>query len=343
IEHGVFPDVAASAFEQIAGFADYGFCQSHAGSLARLAYETMYIKLHHPAAFTASLLSNQPMGFYPVEVLVWEARRRGVRFLPVDINRSEARCTLEDARVRLGLEQVRAVGPERAEEIVSERRAHGPYRSLRDFVGRTGFVGKLAEGLILAGAFDHEHRAHPELLWELYRQRPDRRQRDLGLVEPETAITWPERTEAEQTALDYLILGFSLERHLIEHYRSRLAALGVVPSTRLPKLRDGQVTRIGGMVICRQKPPTAKGYLFLTLEDEHGLMNVIVRPDVYEKYRDILRQNPLLAIAGRLQHAYGTLNILAERVLGLDLSVPDAPPQAEPRPLAAAARSHDFR
>ncbi|MDP9382017.1 MAG: hypothetical protein M3Q29_18115 [Chloroflexota bacterium] len=156
VANGVSERVAEDCFGQIAGFADYGFCQSHAAALARLAYETMWLKLYHPSAFVAGPLNNQPMGFYPVEVLVWDTRRRGVRFLPVGINGSTARCTLEgdEPLVRLGLGRVKGVGESVAESIVRARGEGGPYDSLAGFARRTGTVGRPLENLVLAGAFD---------------------------------------------------------------------------------------------------------------------------------------------------------------------------------------------
>ena len=411
--NGIASAVAGEAFRQISSFADFGFCRSHSAALARTAYEGLYLKRYHPAAFYAALVNNQPMGFYPTEVLIWDARRHGIRFLPVDVNRSGARCTLEGVGdwglgvgegtaltltlsqrerglgsfplplgegeregslflpsprreggegvrsgpvspntqhptpntlvphppVRLGFEQVRWVGKERARGIVAEREANGSYRSLRDFLRRTGLHGKPVEGLILAGAFDFEGRPRSDLLWDLYGHDEPAGQRSLGL--PETRPDLPDRSEHEEVLLDHLVLGFSLEHHLVESYRRRLRALGVVDSRALERQPTGGEVRIGGLVVCRQRPQTAKGYVFLTLEDERGLVNVIAAPDVFRQYRDALRNGSLIAVVGRLQRAYGTVNVLARRAITLDLTRPDAP-VAESAPSAATVRSHDF-
>lgn len=344
LRNGIAPRIAAAAFQQIAGFADYGFCKSHAAALARLAYETMYLKLYHPAAFAAGLINSQPMGFYPVEVLIWDARRHGVVFQPVDIDLSGARCTLEGepAAVRLGFAQVKGVGAAAAERIVEERASGGPYRSLAEFCRRTGLAGKAVEGLILAGAFDGIGVTRQELLWEFYGLSTDRSQAEVAL--PEDPVQLPTRSPYEQTLLDYAILGFSLDYQLVEHYRHRLTGLRAVTSDQLAKWRDGAQVRIGGLVVSRQAPATAKGFVFLTLEDERGLMNVIVRPDVYTRYRLPLRSYQLVAIAGTVQRSNGLVNVLAERVLGLDLSVPDPDHtgQVNPSTVAPVVRSHDF-
>lgn len=344
VANGIPPTVAAAAFDQIAGFADYGFCQSHAAALARLAYETMYLKLYHPAAFAAALLNNQPMGFYPVEVVIWDARRHGVVFRPVDINRSAARCTLEGdpPAVRLGLARVKGVGEAVAEAIVRERQTHGPYRSLADCLQRTALTPPAIEALILAGAFDALGRSRQELLWDAYALTGSSQAPELAL--PEEQPIFPTRSEHEQTLLDYAVLGFSLDYHLVEHYRRRLAGLRVVPSTALARWPDGAPVRVGGLVVCRQAPPTAKGFVFLTIEDEHGLVNVIVQPDVYARYRDVLRNQPLIAVAGRVQRGAGSTNVLAERAVGLDLNVPNPPQSGEHAACAIqpSLAAHDF-
>lgn len=366
--NGIDRSTAAEVFRQISGFADFGFCRSHSAALARTAYEGLFLKRYHPAAFYAALISNQPMGFYPVEVLVWDGRRHGIRFLPADINRSAARCTLEDVghwvsgaggredagshppapitthhlapSVRLGLEQVRWVGREVAAQIVAEREAAGPYRSLLDFCRRTGITGKTAEGLVLAGAFDFEGRSRQDQLWELYGQDGDATRSTLRL--PEESVKLPERTEHEQILLDHFVLGFSLERHLVEGYRRRLDALGVIRSDKLERQSAGREVRVGGLVVCRQRPMTAKGYVFLTLEDEKGLINVIVRPEIYRQYRDALRNSCLVAVAGTLQRAFGTVNVVAQRAIALDPRIPSAPVSHPGEPIEAGVRSHDF-
>jgi error-prone DNA polymerase len=352
VANGIPAPVAATAFEQISAFADYGFCQSHAAALARLAYETMYLKLYHPAAFAAALLDNQPLGFYPPEVLVWDARRHGVAFLPVDIDQSSSLCTLEGdpPAVRLGLARVKGVGAAAAEALVGERAAHGPYRSLADCCRRTGLPMTAVEALVLAGAFDRFGGTRQELLWDAYAlagagapQRSSKiaagssaagRAAELDL--PEERPVLPPRPAHEQTLLDYAVLGFSLDHHLVAHYRRRLAGLRVVPSTELARWPDGGAVRVGGLVVCHQAPPTAKGFVFLTLEDEHGLVNVIVRPAVYARSREVLRDQPLVAIAGRVQRGDGPVNVLAERAVALDLAVPDPEREQVGRPAAAA-------
>lgn len=367
--NGIGAPIAAEVFRQISGFADFGFCRSHSAALARTAYEGLYLKRYHPAAFYAALISNQPMGFYPVEVLVWDGVRHGIRFRPVEINRSGERCRLEpnllaDAMggdhpplghalrlpedrhaqaqpdIRLGFTQVHGVGEEVAKWIVAERERGGTYRSLADFCRRTGLVGKPVEGLVLAGAFLFEGRSREEQLWELYgrTERPGLPALPLS----DEVVDLPARSEHDQVLLDHVILGFCLDRHLVVSYRRRLKALGVVTSKELERLANGREARVGGLVVCRQRPGTAKGFVFLTLEDEWGLINVIVRPDVYERYRSVLRDSHLIAVGGRVQKAYGTTNLIATRALAIDPRVADASPR-EKEIITASVRAHDFR
>jgi error-prone DNA polymerase len=357
VANGIELATATEAFRQISGFADFGFCRSHSAALARTAYEGLFLKRYHPAAFYAAVVSNQPMGFYPVEVLIWDGRRRGIQFLPVDANLSAARCTLSNPPaffpsqrprdlppqppVRLGFEQVRWVGREIAARIVRERDAGGPYRSLADFCQRTGLTGKPAEGLVLAGAFEFEGQSRQDQLWALYGHVGRPEQPSLSLSEEEAEL--PERTRHDQVLLDHFVLSFSLDRHLVESYRRRLRALGVTPSDQIGRIPDGREVRVGGLVVCRQRPGTAKGFVFLTLEDEHGLVNVVIRPDVYQQYREALRNSMLVAIAGKIQKALGTINIVASRAISLDPRVPDAEVMRRPfAPIEAGVKSHNF-
>jgi error-prone DNA polymerase len=290
------------------------------------------------------LLSNQPLGFYPKEVLVWDARRHHVSFRRVDINRSGPRCTLEGdpPTVRLGLEQVGGISPVVAAKIVAARELGGPYCSLSEFCQRTGVSGKVAEGLVLAGAFDGlDERSHSEQLWELYGRTGTVDRPSLSLEDEPVEL--PDFTSHEQMLRDHTVLGFSLNQHLTTSYRRRLRALGVVPSSELAKRSDGAAVRVGGLVVCRQRPQTAKGYVFVTLEDQWGLVNVIVRPSVFQAYRPTLRDSTLIAIAGRLQRQLGTINVLAERAIALDPRIPDSSTPSRPDSGVASIPAHTFR
>jgi error-prone DNA polymerase len=193
----------------------------------------------------------------------------------------------------------------------------------------------------LSGAFDTiDGRPRPEQLWELYGRNGTVTRPALSLSEE--AVDLPELSRHEQMLRDHVVLGFSLSQHFTTSYRARLRALGVIPSRDLDRRRDGDAVRVGGLVVCRQRPETAKGFVFLTIEDQWGLLNVIASPGVFRTYRAALRDSSLIAVAGRLQKADGTLNVIASRAIALDPRVPDATVSTQPTPIAVPVRSHDF-
>jgi error-prone DNA polymerase len=386
---------AGQVFDMLRGFAAYGFCKSHAAAFALLTYQSAWLRLYHPAEFYAALLNNQPMGFYSPEVVVNEAKRRGVPVLPVDVNQSRARCTVEASAelkvlsaesedspvggvsdqgltssqstddmvggtaagviyhaptalcgrdsshpcsalstqhlaLRLGLRYVRGLGPTTLARLDAER-ACGPYRSLADFCRRTGLARAPIENLIAIGAFDSFGLARRELLWQLgLIYRPPGPQAALPLPTEQDMVALPPMTTAEELLADYAVSGLSPHYHPIGLVRPRLPP-GVAPSTRLGQLRSGIHARVAGMIVCRQRPPTARGFVFLTLEDEHGLMNVIVRPGVYARDRRTINGEGLVLVDGAVQHQQGVLNLMARQVQPL------VPAAALP-----VARSHDY-
>ncbi|ACM06625.1 DNA polymerase III subunit alpha [Thermomicrobium roseum] len=339
--NGVARPVAERIFEQIAAFAEYGFCKSHAAALARTAYETLWLRAHYPAALLCALLNNQPMGFYAPEVLIWDALRRGIHVLPPDVLASAARSTLTGdpvhGPVRLGLTAVRGVGRAAAERIVAAR-SEEPFRDTADVVRRAQLTPEQVEALVLVGAFDRlaPDRSRRELLWDLLAVATERPERPRLLDVSEPAVRLPELDTVEQTFLDYAILGFCLDRHLMELYRAQRRILRVTPAARLRTLPPGATARVAGLVVCRQAPPTARGVLFLTLEDETGLVNVIVPPPVREQHRALLRRQPVLVIDGRVEREGALASLVAEEVrpLGRPLSA---------QPTRVRTLSHDFR
>jgi error-prone DNA polymerase len=330
VAHDVDAATANQVFDMLGGFAAYGFCKSHAAAFAMLTYQSAWLRLYHAPEFYAALLNNQPMGFYSPEVVVNEARRRGVPVLPVDVNQSRARCTIEERSIRLGLRYVKGLGPAAAGRLDAER-ACGPYRSLADFCRRGGLPRAAIENLIVVGAFDSLGLARRELLWQLgLLYRPPGPQAALPLPTDQDMVALPAFTVNEELLADYAVSGLSPRYHPIGLARPALAP-GICPSTRLGGLRHGARARVAGMVVCRQRPPTAKGFVFLTLEDEHGLMNVIVRPGVYARDRRTINGEGLVMVAGAVQHQEGVLNLLAQTVLPLEAA------RALP-----TARSHDY-
>ncbi|MCC6179480.1 MAG: DNA polymerase III subunit alpha [Chloroflexi bacterium] len=306
--------------QMVIGFAGYGFPRAHAYPFAHLALVSATLRLHYPAEYYAALLNCQPMGFYAPHTLVWDAHRHGVRILPIDVNASEWECRASASEgegaprtaLRLGFTLVKGLGAH-ARAVLERERTNGPYCSLADFARRTGLDRDAIERLAEVGAFLRfdERRAAIWRAGEL-----------AGLSGPSylpgLADELAERADLPAmdawaaTRADYSGLGLSPDRHLIQFYRPRLRVEGVLSAVELEQRRSGLV-RVGGIVICRQRPETAKEFMFMTIEDETGLVNVIVQPRVYREQTRILRGEPLLVIEGVLQREDGTTNVLARR------------------------------
>ncbi len=316
--NGVDEATAAEVFGQLAAFSGYGFCKSHAAAFALVAYQTLYLKTHYPAAFYCAILNHQPMGFYAPDVLVGDARRHGVPILAPDVNRSQEACVLEIADsspvVRLGLGYVHGLG-EAWQGYIVERRGGRPFRNLRDFCRRTRLPRPVVENLIRAGALDGFGKARRELLWELgglmYSEE------GLDIEVPVEAVVLPDLRQAERLGWEYELLGLASDDHVMSLYREALAARGVLSSQALAEQQAGQKVRVAGRVVVRQRPSSAKGYLFITLEDEMGLANLVVRPKVYERYRAAIRNSALLLVEGHLQREGEAFSVMVHSAVGL--------------------------
>jgi error-prone DNA polymerase len=310
--NGVGEATAVRVFNTLKGFAEYGFCKSHAAGFALLAYQSAWLKYYYPAEFYAALLNNQPMGFYTPEVIIGDAKRHGVRVLPVDINHSRDRCTVEEGRLRLGFRYVKEMG-EAAITDLEKARAEEPFMSLREFYRRTRLSREASENLVLAGAMDCFGKPKRELLWEL--GILEHRGRDgLMLDYPEYQIPLPRMTELEELSAEYHVQGLSARLHPMQVMRKEISRDGVMKSSEILTLFPDTKIRTAGYVVCRQAPATAKGHVFLTIEDEEGLLNVVLKPHIYQKYRYLVRTEPLLVIEGVLQKREGIANIIAQRV-----------------------------
>jgi error-prone DNA polymerase len=342
VANGVDGATAMEVWQQLAGFAGFGFCKSHAAAFALVAYQTLYLKAHFPAEFYCALLNHQPMGFYPPEVLVNDARHHHIPVLPPHTNHSQETCILEEVKIpegdrpmvqtdrgvparqglgiRLGLSYVRGLGPVWQVRIV-EQRGNDAFRDLEDFCRRTRLPRPLVENLIRAGALAGLGGARRDLLWELgglaYQEE------GLDIEVPIEPVSLPILGDAERLAWEYELMGMAPGDHVVRLYRKALQARGVLTSTELRERRDGERVRVAGWAVVRQRPPTAKGHLFVTLEDEEGLANLIVRPGVYEKYKDTLRNAPLLWVEGRLQKEGHATSVLVRSAAPL---TPPAPP-----------------
>ncbi len=311
LARGLDEPTANAIFDTLSAFAGYGFPKSHAAAFARTAYETLYLKAHYPAFFYAALLNNQPAGFYPPEVIVREALRHGVQVLPPDVNLSMAQCTVEGWAIRLGLGYISGLGPA-ALEVLEKEREKGPFSNLEDLCRRTRLPRDALEALILAGALDafgprrHLLARLPLILRRLVGQMP----LDDRPAEP----TPPQFNAHDDLLLDYALMGLSPRGHIASLWRSLFPE--AITSSELPFLEEGQEATLIGLAVSRQRPPTAKGLLFMALEDEHGLANVTVPPGVQRRHRTDLMQ-PLLLIRGRAQWRGSAVGLLAETLKAL--------------------------
>ncbi len=316
VANGIDRTAAEQLFHMLEGFADYGFPESHAASFALLAYASAYVKCHYPAIFAAAILNVQPMGFYSTEVLVNDARRHGVTIKPIEVNASEYWSFVEpDGSLRLGFHLVRGLG-EGQKERLEEALRGGPFADLLDFAKRTKLEKEAIENLAVAGAFSPWYRSRRNAMWAL-RALDEREARgELGRLmdmdEPE--VTFKPLVPKQETAFDLWSTGVTTQGQAIEHFRPQLNAARVIPAAHLAEMPNNLLCRVGGLVITRQRPGTAKGFVFLTLEDETGLVNVIVRPDIYEKFRRVIRMSNTLIIEGKLQKEAGAIDLLARAV-----------------------------
>jgi error-prone DNA polymerase len=316
LANGIERNAAEQLFAMLQGFADYGFPESHAASFALLAYASAYLKCHLPAIFAAAILNVQPMGFYSTEVLVNDARRHGVTVKPIEVNASEYWSRVElDGALRLGFHLVRGLG-EAQQQRLQGAIARGPFTDVLDFAHRTQLEREAIENLAIAGAFAPWYASRREAMWAL-RGLDEREARgELGAlmdVDEPSAQLKPVAPR-KITAFDLWSTGVTPSGHVMEHFRKFLTEQRVVPATKLRDLPRNCICRVGGLVITRQRPGTAKGFVFLTLEDETGLVNVIVRPDVYEKFRRPIRSSSTLIIEGKLQKEAGCIDLLAKHI-----------------------------
>lgn len=307
--NGLSEELAGEIFSKLEGFASYGFCKSHAAAFAKTAYDTCYLKSHYPEEFYCALLNNQPMGFYGPSVIVNDAKRHGVRILPAHINRSNDECTMEDGKLRLGLRYVRGLGV-LARERIEEQREREHFRDLPDFCRRTRLPRGVIENLIMVGAMDCWKAPRRQLLWQLGQLRYPEEELDLTL--PTGKVDLPALSQAERVGLEYGLLGLAVGDHIMSLYRYNLEAQGIKSSAAVSISHDGEKVQVAGRVIVRQAPPTAKGFVFITLEDEEGLMNLVIRPQVYERYRNPLRNSLLLIAGGKVQRADGVINVIVD-------------------------------
>ncbi|KAA0232447.1 MAG: Error-prone DNA polymerase [Acidimicrobiales bacterium] len=349
-ERGITGETAEQIWEKLAAFANYGFPESHSVSFAYLVYASAWVKYHYPAAFCAALLNAQPMGFYSPHSLVQDARRHGVVIRTPDVNRSAAKAVLEpagersgegpdrgEAAVRLGLEYVRNVGEDMAALIAARR----PYRNMEDVARRTGASLGVLEALATAGAFgcfdnpgdegdgDDARLDRRQALWIAGAVAQTGEDRLEGVVTGAHAPTLPFMDDREIASADLWATGISPDGHPTRFERDHLDELGVVPAAGLSDVESGTRVVVAGVVTHRQRPATAGGTMFINLEDETGLINVICSKGCWVRHRSVARAAPAMLIRGRLEKVEGVINVIAERL--------------EHLPVRSRLRSRDFR
>ncbi len=330
IARGYEPKFAEQVFQQVKGFSSYGFPESHAASFALLVYVSAWLKCHYPAAFAAALINSQPMGFYAPAQIVRDAEDHAVVIAPVDVNHSAWNCTLEGDRdnpvIRLGMRLVRGLREVDAERIVNARDRFGPAHSIDSLLRRTGVRNATLRALARADAFTSLKVDRQRALWRIQAIHDE----DLPLFdhidrndEPDIDedVELPAFTEPAQVRDDYHNIGLTLREHPIQFVRAHLAGRGVTPNVELADEAAwpaGRFVRVAGLVLVRQRPSTASGVLFITLEDETGIANLIIHPKFYERFRTTIRSSTALVVRGRIERNGIVVHTVVHGIESLD-------------------------
>ncbi len=319
---GVDDTTANAVYDKLTGFSGFGFPKSHAAAFALLAYQSAWLRHYYPTEFLCALLNAQPMGFYPPSTLVRDAQRKGVEVRSPDVNRSRAKCSNEDGAVRIGIEYVTHVGEDDAAVVVDERERNGPYRDVRELAQRTELGRDELEALVSSGACDCLGESRRELLWELglvprAQTVPGSRGEEQQLALPlDPTVETPELAEQsawERMLADYRLTSMSVGVHPLELLRPHLPE-GTLSSRELREREHRTTVAVAGMAVARQRPATAKGIVFMLLEDEFGQVNLIVPPQVYDRHRAIVRGEPLILAHGRFERIGRNQNVIVDRL-----------------------------
>jgi error-prone DNA polymerase len=331
-ENGIGKEAQDNIVQGISSFAMYGFPESHAASFALIAYASAYLKVHFLAAFTCGLLNNQPMGFYAPAVLIKDAQRHGLRVRPIDVQRSEWLCTLEheadgSLSLRVGLNYAKGLRQSSAEALLTARIENGPFSSVDDIAQRVPALNRkelvtLARIGALNSLGDVEHRR--DALWQVEQAGrpvgPLLRSATLSASLAETSMPLKKMTTHERLCADYAGTGLTTGPHPLAYHRAKFRQAGLVSADDLTRLPNHHFVHVAGCVIARQRPGTAKGFVFLSLEDETGIANVIFTPDAFEQNRVVVSRSRFVCVEGPLQHQDGVIHIKAQRIVPLDLT-----------------------
>jgi error-prone DNA polymerase len=331
LANGLQEQFALTVFHQIRGFGEYGFPESHAASFALLVYASCWIKHHHPDVFCCAMLNSQPLGFYTPAQLIADAQRHGVDVRGVDLNASDWECTLEavDAstyRVRLGLCMIRGLHQSDGMRIAAERRSHGNYKDQSDLVRRCRLGQAVLAVLADSGAMGSLSGNRRAAYWQALGQ--DKSYNSLPLLEaagvdvdepiPDSLVPMD---PSQEVAADYATTGLSLRGHPVEFHREKLNQLQIRRASDLPSLSHGRLVRVAGLIVLRQRPGTAKGITFVTMEDETGSINVVVRPKVWESHYLICKRSNAWLVHGILENREGVIHVVANFIDDLTDSI----------------------
>jgi DNA-directed DNA polymerase III PolC len=347
VARGYSQEFAERCFRQIEGFGEYGFPESHAASFALLVYASCWMKCHYPDVFAASLLNAQPMGFYAPAQIVRDAREHGIEVRPVDVNRSDWDCTLEEApfdparmkprhaemrgaiqskrAVRLGLRQVKGLSKAEMERLVAIRAESGTYDSVRDLWLRSGLDRGTMERLADADAFAGLGLSRRDALWAAQALDPNGAAERLPLFETAAAQDLQKEPDAhlppmqmgEEVINDYRFLSLSLKAHPVFFVRDELRRQRVLANQAMDTMPSGRRVTVSGIVLVRQRPGSAKGVIFMTIEDETGVANIIVWPKVFERLRPIVLGARFIKVTGRMQSDRGVIHVVADEIVDL--------------------------
>jgi len=340
VARGYDPEFAQRCFNQIKGFGEYGFPESHAASFAHLVYVSSWLKCHYPAAFAAALLNSQPMGFYAPAQIVRDAQEHGVAVLPIDVNRSDWNCTLENAGealpqrrgerlwraderwgLRLGLRQVDGLPEHLAARLVAARQAGSPFRDVTDLRDRTGMPPSHIERLAAADCFGSLELRRRQALWDARTlvggaELPlfaAAREREEGAERAATNL--PAMPLSEEVIADYQTHRLSLKAHPMSFLRASLRARGLLCAADLKNRKQRSAVSLAGVVLIRQRPGSAKGVVFITIEDETGVANLVIWPDTMERYRKVVMGARLIEVRGRVEYEDGVIHVIAAHLV----------------------------
>jgi len=314
---GLAEEFAERVFQQIRGFGEYGFPESHAASFALLVYVAAYLKHYYPAAFAASLINSQPMGFYAPAQLIRDARAHDVEVRAIDANHSSWDCTLEGERIlRLGFRLIKGMSEKDVDAIVRARE-DGPYLSVDEFTTRTGLQQSTVSRLAEADAFESLGDDRRRALWHSLAQPRNRKPTPLldkigAPVDPPAAL--PSATIQEEVVADYQTVGLSLRPHPVSFYRERLEQLGAIPAEALAEVPNNRHVKVAGLIILRQRPSTGKGITFVTLEDETGVANLVLHKDIWERFHKVARHSNAWIVRGRLESKHSVIHVVVQHL-----------------------------